>query len=183
MRCMSLALVLSLGTATGPLHAADAPDTQPTLHLGTIEVRGAAQIVAALRVIKIALRTPFSDDPAHADDPVCRIQKQLGETREYLDCATNRDFRRRREATQVAITVGSIGVPDGADIFRAFIAKQPEHHLHLPVNGGNLQALLARIPDDATLVAPAASAPAPKAVPAVTPAPASATSQPGIQRR
>ena len=74
--------------------------------------------------------------------------------------------RRRREATQVAITVGSIGVPDGADIFRAFITKQPEHHLHVPVNGGNLQALLARIPDDATLVAPA-----------------SATSQPGIQRR
>lgn len=130
---------------------------EPTLQLGKITVSGQYQIVRTLRVIKVALRTPFSNDPAHANDVVCRINKGLGEQHEYLDCAANRDYTRRRDAVQTAGIVGTTGLPGGGDIqmFNALITAQPNHQLHVPVQGGALQALLARIPDDATLAAPA----------------------------
>lgn len=163
MRLRSFAIASMLAIAPSAVCAAD---PGATLQLGTIQVKGDQQIIAALQAIKLALKAPYSNDPAHADDPVCRIEKQLGETREYLNCGTNRDLAKRRDATQLSVETGTLGTAPGADLLRSFLAKQPDHQIHMKVNGGALQALLARIPDDATLVAPA-----------------SATSQPGIQRR
>jgi hypothetical protein len=149
------------------LHADDAPAAaQPTLQLGTVEVQGNQQVLATLQAIKLALKAPYSNDPAHANDPVCRIEKQLGETREYLDCATNRDLIKRRDATQLAVEIGTLGVPGGSDLLRSFLARQPDHRVHMPVNGAALQDLLTRIPDAPVAVPATATQAAPKPVPA-----------------
>src|SRR5690348_1941918 len=105
----------------------------PTLQLGNITVSGQYQIVRTLRVIKVALHTAFSNDPVHANDVVCRINKGLGEQHEYLDCATNRDYPRRRDAVQTAGIIGTTGLPVGGDIqmFNALLAAQPNHQLHV----------------------------------------------------
>ena len=167
MRPIVPVLVLLLSATPVAVRADDAPaSSQPTIELGTVEVQGSEKIVAALQAIKVALKTPFSDDPAHANDPVCRIVKQLGEAREYLDCATNRDYSRRRDATQTAIMSNLYGAPAGADLLRGLIAKQPLHELHMPVNGGNLQALLARLPEQPVVVPAAAAGSLPTPVPA-----------------
>ena len=85
MRSVALASSLALCAAPTALHADDAPaDDQPVMQLGTVEVQGSEKIVATLRAIKVTLKAPFSDDPARANDPVCRIVKQLGDAREYL---------------------------------------------------------------------------------------------------
>jgi hypothetical protein len=157
--CLALLVISTAVPAADPVQN----DREPVLQLGTISVSGERKIVQTLRAIKAALHTPFSSDAAHANDVVCRINKPLGEAREYLDCATNRDYARRRDATQVSVAIGTLGVPGGADILRSFVSEQPQHQLHVPVQGGALQALLARVPD------------APPAVTAVTPATATAT--------
>lgn len=186
MKSTALIPLLILCAAPTALYAADAPAAgEPTLQLGTVEVQGNQQIVATLQAIKLALKAPFSNDPAHANDPVCRIEKSLGEAREYLNCATNRDYIVRRDATQLAVENGTLGVPGGADLLRSFLARQPDHRIHMPVKGAGLQALLARIPDAPVTVPAADTQAAPKAVPAAATqrAPASATSQPATQWR
>lgn len=173
-----------LGTATVLLFSAAvlaAGDEQPTLYLGKISVTGQQKILSTLKAIKLALHTPFSNDPAHADDMVCRIDKGLGEEHEYLDCATNRNYTRRRDAVHTAGLTGTTGIPVGGELqmFNALIATQPEHSLHVQVQGGALQALLARIPADATVVVPAAATPlAPAAATQAVPAAATASAAP-----
>lgn len=182
MKPVVLLLALALSAASTALHAAPADD-QPTMQLGTVHVQGTKQIIAVLRALKAALKAPFSTDPARANDPVCRIVKRLGDAREYLDCATNRDFIRRRYLSQLSVETGTLGVPHGTDLLRSFLAQQPDHHLYTPVNGGALQALLARLPDDATLAAPEPAQIPARPVPAsvTQTAPAGATSQPATQ--
>jgi hypothetical protein len=172
MRFIALALAsLLASTACGA-------DPEPTLQLGTVQVQGNEQIIQTLHAIKLALRAPFSDSAEHADDVVCRIDKQLGDAREYLDCSTNRDYTRRRDDTQLEI-LKHLGDPSGGDPLAMFVAKQPDHHVHAAVNGAALQALLTHIPD----VLPAPDAKKPAIVPAASTqkAPASATSQPATQ--
>lgn len=155
---------------TGPAAALmDGKAAQPTIELGTVQVKGDKEVLSALRAIKTALHTAFSDDPAHANDVVCRINKGMGEAREYLDCATNRNYGKRREAVKTALLVGTLGQPAGGDIqmFKGILAQQPDNAIHMQVNGGALQALLQQIPDaDASSAAPA---------PATAPPPAAAT--------
>lgn len=169
------------------LGAAARADDGTTLYLGDISVSGQAQIVAALQTIKSALHEPLSNDPAHADDLVCRINKGLGEQREYLDCATNRYYTRERDALHGSVMVGTTGLPHGGEAvqgLKAMIQRRPDHSIHVPVQGGALQALLARLPDDAQVVDPAATT-APGQVPAAAipaastqAAPAAATKPP-----
>lgn len=162
-----------------PAHADEPNKDEATLYLGNITIVGQQKIVNALRAIKLALHTPYSDDPAHADDVVCRINKGLGEQHEYLDCATNKNYSRRRGATQVAVLVGTYGIPDHGvqQMFAAMIATQPNHALHVPVQGGALQALLAQVPDDARVVEPGEDVHAVPAAGTVT-APSGATGGP-----
>jgi hypothetical protein len=155
---LTLHLVLA---AASPAFAADTPEQGATLQLGSISVTG-EKVVATLREIKAALKRPLSGEAEHANEVVCRIEKQMGEAREYLDCATNMDFGRRRDATRTSIMAGTWGVPGGSNPLDYYVAAQPDRHLRVPVNGGALQALLARLPD-----APEAETrPKPVAVPA-----------------
>jgi len=172
-----LACLLSLASCV-----ACAADPEPVLQLGSVQVQGDRQIIEALHAIKRALKTPFSDSAEHADDVVCRIDKQLGEAREYLNCATNRDYTRRRDDTQLEI-LKHLGDPSGADPLQMFVAKQPEHRLRVPVNGAALQTLLTRIPDQLPDDPAAAAATKLRAVPAAATqkAPSGAASPPGYE--
>jgi hypothetical protein len=154
-----LIVSIFLATLLSAAAYADGPAStdQPVLQLGVVSVTGQHDVISVLRSIKLALKTPYSDDPAHADDMVCRIEKQLGEAKEYLDCGINRDLTRRRDTTQMSILSGSLGLPPGSDLLRSFITAQPQHHLRVPVNGGNLQAVLQQIPDAQTVVAASTS--------------------------
>jgi hypothetical protein len=159
--CIALAALVTSLALQLPAHAGDpAPADEPVLQLGVVSVKGQRDVMNTLRSIKLALKTPYSDDPAHADDLVCRIEKQLGEAKEYLDCGINRDLSQRRDSTQTTIFSGTLGVPNGTDLLRSFVAKQPQHHLRVPVNGGNLQKVLEQIPDAPVAAAGTAMAPA-----------------------
>ena len=89
---------------------------------------------------------------------VCRINKGTGDMREYLDCATNKDLSIRHEYTQEQMLARRNGLPNNEygeglqQDFDGLIAAQPNHRLHVPINGGALQALLADLPDDAKVV-------------------------------
>ena len=129
----------------------------PILYLGKLPITGQQKIVDTLLAIKVALREPLSDDPAKANAVVCRINKNTGEMLEYLDCATNHDLSARHEYNQEQMLARRTGLPTGGgdslqQDFDGLVASQPNHRLHMPINGGNLQALLARLPDDAKVV-------------------------------
>lgn len=159
-------LVLMLLCNAASAHLADPANDkngEPTLFLGKIAVTGQENIVRTLQAIKVALKAPFSNAPADADKVVCRINKVLGEAREYLDCASNRDYIRRREATQIAILASAsqadqCGGACSAEIkLHNMLDIQPAHRLHVPVNGGSFQKLLDSIPlpEPASALAPA----------------------------
>jgi hypothetical protein len=140
---------------------ADSPEKDgdvAILYLGKLPITGQQKIVDTLLAIKAALREPYSDAPENADKVVCRINKVLGEAREYLDCATNADYSRRRAAAQSAMLTRKLGTVEAYDNegtqmdFDALVASQPDHRLHVPVNAAALQALLASLPDDAKVV-------------------------------
>ena len=148
---------------------------EPTIYLGKVAVTGQENIVRTLQAIKLALKTPFSSDAAHADVVVCRINKVLGEVREYLDCATNRYYTARRdsERLQILSTIPPSGGPPALMVaVEHLIDQQPENRLHVPVSGGNLQKLLDSIP----LPAPTSTF-APASTPAA--APSATTHAPG----
>ena len=130
----------------------------PILYLGKLPITGQQKIVDTLLAIKFALREPRSDYPAKANAVVCRISKGTGTMQEFLDCATNKDLSARHEYSQEQMLVRSNGLPSNEygealqQDFDGLVAAQPNHRLHVPINGGNLQALLARLPDDAKVV-------------------------------
>lgn len=81
----------------------------PAHKLGKVEVKGTAAIkaeVRALQTIKVALKKPFSDDPAKAGATVCRIihrsrgvhvAERMGA---ILECGSNSWFTWRRSNCQ-----------------------------------------------------------------------------------
>lgn len=130
----------------------------PTLYLGKLAITGQQQIVDTLLAIKAALKEPVSDAADKANTVVCRINKGTGDMREYLDCATNRDLATRHEFTQEQMLARRNGLAPGEydeatqQDFDGLIAAQPNHRLHVPINGAALQAILDRLPDDAKVV-------------------------------
>lgn len=155
--------LLALGaafTAQADEPAADAAKGDvAVLYLGKLPITGKQQIIDTLVALKAALKEPFSTDPAKADTVVCRISRGTGTMQEYLDCATNRFLTARHEFSEEQMLSRQNGVPSGyageatQQNFDALIAAQPHHRLHVPINGGALQALLADLPDDAKVVA------------------------------
>ncbi|MHB8424522.1 MAG: hypothetical protein ACYDB9_05115 [Gammaproteobacteria bacterium] len=146
-----------------------------SMNLGAIHVEGERQVIETLQALKIALNRPFSPSRAHENDVVCRIHKAMGRAVEYLDCATNRYYTRRREITQTAMTVAEstagATAPNGVCnssacydyVFTALnegLSRMRGHQLHVQVNAGALKALLAKVPYPAPAVAPATPAPA-----------------------
>ncbi|HEY3646112.1 MAG TPA: hypothetical protein VGM16_12305 [Gammaproteobacteria bacterium] len=135
-----------------------APSDEPTMYLGKMPITGKQKIVDTLLAIKKALKEPVSDDPAKAGAVVCRINKDTGSMREYLDCATNKDLRLRHEFSQEQMLVRRNGLPANfygeplQQDFDGLIASQPNHRLHVPIFGAALQSLLDSLPDDAKVV-------------------------------
>jgi len=130
----------------------------PILYLGKLPITGQQQIVDTLVAIKAALKEPISDAADKQDKVVCRINKGTGSMREYLDCATNRDLSARHEYTQEQMLARRDGLPPGEygeatqQDFDGLIAAQPNHRLHVPINGAVLQSILDSLPDDAKVV-------------------------------
>lgn len=169
---LTLSVVMASATPLAWGHRGDtaaADDQQQTLKLGDVEVTGQENVVKMLQAIKMALKTPYSNSPGHADDLVCRINRKLGEASKYLDCATNRDYSKRRDAIQTGMLAAQSQAAaqetnPGAKEANAEVAlhnmvnTQPDHRLYVPV-GSNFEKLLRNIslPPATTALAPAAS--------------------------
>ena len=161
----ALALVALLAA---PLMAAADDDssgqkTETTvMYLGKTPITGDANIFHVLQSIKVALMRPYSSKAADANLVVCRINRSMSEALEYLDCDFNRDYTQLRDQSQMSFmaAVGHAGkqnsqggfdsldqsATDSTVIFESLINIQPNHRLHIPINGGNLMKLLNSLP-------------------------------------
>ena len=155
---MAGAMLLSLAVLPALADDAAPQGDVPILYLGKLPITGQQKIVDTLLAIKMALREPHSDAADKAGTVVCRISKDTGTLREYLDCATNRDLALRHEYSQEQMLVRRNGLPANfygeqfQQDFDGLIAAQPNHRLHVPINGAALQAILDSLPDDAKVV-------------------------------
>src|SRR5579859_7839010 len=86
------------GAAAGTAPAASQTGNGKSVHLGKIEVTGVKPLVEFLQEIKVAVKRPFDNDPAHFDDMVCRLgDDQLGShMSSTLECGTQGWFSMRR---------------------------------------------------------------------------------------
>jgi hypothetical protein len=68
------------------------------VHLGKIQVSGMKALVETLQEIKVAVKRPFDDDPAHFDEMVCRLDDRQMDTHigAVLECGTQGWFGMRR---------------------------------------------------------------------------------------
>jgi hypothetical protein len=96
------------------------PGKGKSVHLGKIEVPGIKAQVETLQEVKLAVKRPFDDDPAHFDDMVCRLGgDELGShTSRTLECGTQGWFGMRRNAygyggamENDAVAVSTLGHP------------------------------------------------------------------------
>lgn len=79
--------------------------TKPaSVELGKVNVKAMRELIRSLEVVKVALKQPFSSDPAEANTVVCRIiqshghlnvQERIGAV---LECGTNSWFTWRKDA-------------------------------------------------------------------------------------
>ena len=105
---LKTALTLCLACVLAHAHAADTPaaaattgkpPTQSTTtNLGNVDVKGTRATVDLLREMKGAINAPYSNDPKHVDDMVCRIEQNEGYRAQgvLLDCGTQGWFSMRR---------------------------------------------------------------------------------------
>lgn len=173
----ALALLLVLPSVTAFADDQKDPDGQtPVMYLGKVPITGNKNIFLTLQSIKVALQRPFSTRPEDVNLVVCRIDHVTGDRLEYLDCDFNGDYTRQRDQSQLramdaqsrgdqaTIAMGdAVGAVAGELMFQNLISVQPNHRLHIPINGGNLMKLLETIPmpspdqQDSSSAAPAAS--------------------------
>jgi len=120
---------------TGTVPAAIQPGTGKSVHLGKIELTGVRPLVQTLQEIKVAVKRPFDNDPAHRDDMVCRLgDDELGSHLTMtLECGTQGWFSMQRSAygyggvmQSDAVAVSALGHP---------------WHVVRPLNTKQLQAL------------------------------------------
>ena len=66
------------------------PVAASTAQLGQVDVTGMKPMVEVLQQMKTAINAPFSNDPKHYDDMVCRIEDNSGFRAQgaLLDCGT-----------------------------------------------------------------------------------------------
>lgn len=152
------AMLLSLSAVPAMADDSAPQGDVPILYLGKLPITGQQHIVDTLLAIKAALKEPLSGAADKADKVVCRINKGTGDMREYLDCATNRDLSARHEYTQEQMLARRNGLAPGEyeeatqQDFDGLIAAQPNHQLHVPINGAALLAVLDSLPDDAKVI-------------------------------
>lgn len=179
---LKTAVALALAALLAAPLAATADDTSgqktetTVMYLGKTPITGDANIFHVLQSIKVALMRPYSTKAADANLVVCRINRAMSEALEYLDCDFNRDYTQLRDQSQMSFlaAVGHAGkqssqgdfnslgqsADDSVVIFESLINIQPNHRLHIPINGGNLMKLLNSLPmptDETVDSAPPAS--------------------------
>ena len=108
LRCAVLALAALpvFASATDPAPspttnvAAPVHTSLNSTKLGKIQVKGLMPMVEVLQQMKVAIDAPFSDDPKHYDDMVCRFADNEGFRAQgkLLDCGTQGWFGMRRGA-------------------------------------------------------------------------------------
>lgn len=90
------------------------------VRLGKIQVSGMKTLVETLQEIKVAVKRPFDNDPAHFDEMVCRLDDRQMDTHigAVLECGTQGWFRMRRDEFQYggamsdgAVSASALGHP------------------------------------------------------------------------
>lgn len=81
--------------------------------LGKINVKAMQHLVETLQQVKVALHTPYSDNPKLVDQMVCTLgTNQPGHrSAAILECGTQGWYSSQREATQLGILTGQAAVP------------------------------------------------------------------------
>jgi hypothetical protein len=134
--------------ATDPNHDAD---WDKVLQLGNIQVQGSREevsrrIVAGLKVIKAALTAKISNDPAHANDIVCRMNYDTGSHLiVHLRCATNAVLRTERGVIASNMLVTTYGQANDAKsmVLEHLATASPQvRYFSTTVNAAELQKLL-----------------------------------------
>jgi hypothetical protein len=140
-------------STTAPIAAdpAHLKDWDKVLQLGEIQVQGdreeiSRKIIAGLKVVKRALTANLSNDPAHADDIICRVNYDTGShLMAHLRCATNRILSQERDAIQIARLTHGTGQANGSDatMLENLEGVAPsDRFLSTHVNATELQKLL-----------------------------------------
>lgn len=101
MRISPLLLLACFGApawADAPAAAPSAATSVSTLELGNIEAKSLRATVEVLEDMKLAIKRPFDNDPAHYDDMVCLIKDNDGFRAQggVLECGTQGWFNMRR---------------------------------------------------------------------------------------
>lgn len=132
-------------------------DWDKVLQLGKIDVQASREeqsrrIVAGLKVIKHALKTSLSNDPADAGQVVCRMNYDTGShLNAHLMCATNRTLMIYRDQLHTAMLAGTYGQPDGAVNQMLEQLKghaQPGRYFSTSISAAELQKLLLQVQCD-----------------------------------
>ena len=104
MRINPLILLACLCTpvwadAPAPATTAAPAAASKTLELGSIEAKGLRATVEVLEDVKLAIKRPFDNDPAHYDDMVCLIKDNDGFRAQgaILECGSQGWFAMQRE--------------------------------------------------------------------------------------
>jgi hypothetical protein len=130
---------------------ANNPDLQSVANLGKISVEGhQSEVLHSLQVIKRALNTALSDDPVHADDVVCRMNRVSGyPTQAFLRCSTNRELIHERVLMQTHqdMSVGGEKNP-AASALKHLVGRDPTRAVFSRVDAAQLQELLLKIKCD-----------------------------------
>ncbi|MGH8293683.1 MAG: hypothetical protein ACRESA_09475 [Gammaproteobacteria bacterium] len=86
-------------------HSLPQRSAQPaSTELGKVNVKGTKELIRSLEVVKVALKQPFSSDPAQANTVVCRIIQGHGHVHveermgAMLECGTNSWYLWRKDA-------------------------------------------------------------------------------------
>lgn len=90
--------VLALAAVPAANTAAPAPAAGTTTQLGKVEVNSIKPLVETLEQMKVAMTTPFDNDPKHYDVMVCRLKTAI-DTRasgRILECGTQGWFNMQR---------------------------------------------------------------------------------------
>ncbi|MDE2071113.1 MAG: hypothetical protein KGJ04_07630 [Gammaproteobacteria bacterium] len=141
---LSAAPLLQAAPAPGESTAAPSAGTQappqssvkPTsIELGKVNVKAMRELIRSLEVVKVALKQPFSNDPAQANTVVCRIIQSHGQLRveermgAVLECGTNSWFMWRKDACR---NVGLAQCASGS--FGLAFKRQGAWHSLRPLN-------------------------------------------------
>ncbi|MHB8405381.1 MAG: hypothetical protein ACYDCJ_08175 [Gammaproteobacteria bacterium] len=94
------------GNATPPSSSANVNTKSKTTNLGKINVTAMRELIKTLQVVKVALKTPFSDHAADADQVVCRLNTSGGYG--YLDCGTQGWYTMRRDSFGTVLLNGTM---------------------------------------------------------------------------